>query len=156
MKLDNSVKKSILRLKQPDNQRVTSNLRQAAEEVSRLLAYLAQGAGELPGGYRAQILHSNDGLELYLVKGWATERAAIIAEPKPLWDSIGAVPAMETEGLREFTKEVSQGLVEAIGEHLGKVLSGRLKDLAALMGRPEEKGSPLRRATDWSGAENHA
>lgn len=156
-KLDAGVQKAILRLKMPENQRVTANLREAAEMVAMYVAALGVGVKELPGGYRVQVLQSQGAAAPYLVKGAGHERRAIIAQDRPLWDAEGAVQAANTEHIRLFAKEVGEGLLEAIGEQLGRGYTLRLKEVAALLGKGEFRDSsgPLRRASDWDG-EMHA
>lgn len=158
MKFDTGVQKAILRLKAPDNQRVTGNLREAVELVSVYMGSLALGVQEeLRGGYRAQILHTELGPRAFLVKGSGTNRVAFIAQPRVLWDAEGAVQAANTEYIRIFVKEVSQGLLEAIGEQLGRIRAEQLREIAKLLGKNGGSESVLlRRQTDWSGAENHA
>lgn len=149
MKFDNAIQKAILRLKAPDNQRMTSNLREAAELAATYLAELACGVEALPGGYKATTLQSELGPRVYLTKGQGTNRVAFIADIRPLWDAESAVQTANTEHMRLFVKEISHGLVEAIGEHMGKVYAERLREVAKLLGKANGTNPPLRRATDW-------
>lgn len=129
MKFDTGVQQAIYRLKQPGNQRVTANLREAAEKVATYLAEISPIGELLPGGYRAQLLQFEGGRCAFLTKGEGVQRIAIVAYSKPLWDAEGAVLVASSEDIRNFTNEASQGLLEAMIAHISTVYEGRLKVL---------------------------
>ncbi len=148
MKLSSEIYRSIQRLKSPDNQRITQNLKEAAEQVGCFLATLAQGHLEFTSYYKAQVLYThNEAAKAYLVVDRrGSPRRAIVASEKPLWDLQGAVLSAGQEEIKNFIQDVSTGFVERSLRILGKLYNERLRDMQRLLGA--EQKHPMRRAED--------